>query len=132
MHFTKSEGSVMVKILRNMVLVLFLVIAVSIVYNFRNRESDTVTALIAEATASKEFKGVFIRDETPLPCSANGVLSYNVSDGGKIGKGTIVAQVYPNEEQISVKRNIDKLTKELDMLRMFQDLQENSLKMASQ
>ncbi|MBR3283301.1 MAG: hypothetical protein IKI56_08410 [Ruminococcus sp.] len=121
MRFAKSEGSIMVKILRNTVLVLFLVIFISIVYNFRNRESDTVTALIAEATASKEFKGVFIRDETPLPCSANGVLSYNVSDGGKIGKGTIVAQVYPNEEQISVKRNIDKLTRELDILKKIQN-----------
>ena len=111
----------MVKILRNTVLVLFLVIFISIVYNFRNRESDTVSALIAEATASKEFKGVFIRDETPIPCSANGVISYNVSDGGKIGKGTIVAQVYPNEEQITVNRNIEKLTKELDILKKIQN-----------
>mgnify|MGYP007040054029 FL=1 len=111
----------MVKILRNTVLVLFLVIFISIVYNFRNRESDTVSALIAEATASKEFKGVFIRDETPIPCSANGVLSYNVSDGGKIGKGTVVAQVYPNEEQITVNRNIEKLTKELEILRKIQN-----------
>ncbi len=121
MRFTKSEGSLMVKILRNTVLVLFLVIFISIVYNFRNRESDTVSALIAEATASKEFKGVFIRDETPIPCSANGVLSYNVSDGGKIGKGTVVAQVYPNEEQITVNRNIEKLTKELEILRKIQN-----------
>ncbi|NLT10538.1 MAG: hypothetical protein GXY08_13730, partial [Ruminococcus sp.] len=121
MRFTKSEGSLMVKILRNTVLVLFLVIFISIVYNFRNRESDTVSALIAEATASKEFKGVFIRDETPIPCSANGVISYNVSDGGKIGKGTIVAQVYPNEEQITVNRNIEKLTKELDILKKIQN-----------
>ena len=111
----------MVKILRNTVLVLFLVIFISIVYNFRNRESDTVSALIAEATASKEFKGVFIRDETPIPCSANGVLSYTVSDGGKIGKGTVVAQVYPNEEQITVNRNIEKLTKELEILRKIQN-----------
>lgn len=121
MHFTKSEGSAMVKILRNMVLVLFLVVAVSIVYNFRNRESDTVSALISEATASVEFKGVFIRDETPVSAKGSGVLNYKISDGGKIGKGTIIAQVYSSEEQISINREIDKLNKELEVLKKIQN-----------
>ena len=62
MRFTKTDSGLAVKILRNTVLILFFVIFISIVYNFRNRESDTESALIAEATASVEFKGVFIRD----------------------------------------------------------------------
>ena len=104
MRFTKSEGSFLVKTLRNVVLVLLLIIFVSIVYNFRNRESDTVSALTASAVSSKEYKGVFIRDEEILLYSGNGVLSYNVADGGKVGSDTIIAEAYPDDEQLSFLR----------------------------
>lgn len=121
MRFVRSEGSPLVKVMRNMVLVLFVVIFISIVYNFRNRESNTESALISEAAVSREFKGVFIRDEIPVIYSGNGVLSYNVSDGGKLGKGSVIAEVYPDENQISVNRQIESLEKELDILEKIQN-----------
>lgn len=111
----------MVKILRNTVLVLFLVIIVSIVYNFVNRESDTECALMAEVTASAEFKGVLIRDEKPVTYNGNGVLNYKVADGGKLGNGSVIAEVYPNEEQIGRNREIEKLTRELALLEKIQN-----------
>lgn len=111
----------MVKILRNTVLVLFLVIIVSIVYNFVNRESDTECALMAEVTASAEFKGVLIRDEKSVTYNGNGVLSYKVADGGKLGNGSVIAEVYPNEEQIGRNREIEKLTRELALLEKIQN-----------
>ena len=83
MRFTRSEGSFMVKLLRNIVLVLLLIIFISIVYNFRNKESNTVSALTASAVSSKEYKGVFIRDEEIILYDGGGALSYNVSDGGR-------------------------------------------------
>lgn len=121
MRFLKSESSTMVKVLRNAVIVLFVVIFISIVYNFRNRESNTESALISEATASREFKGVFIRDEIPVTYSGNGVLSYNVSDGGKVGNGSVIAEVYSDENQIVINRQIESLTKELDILEKIQN-----------
>ncbi len=111
----------MVKVLRNAVIVLFVVIFISIVYNFRNRESNTESALISEATASREFKGVFIRDEIPVTYSGNGVLSYNVSDGGKVGSGSVIAEVYSDENQIVINHQIESLTKELDILEKIQN-----------
>lgn len=121
MGFTRSEGSFLVKFLRNVVLVLLLIVFVSIVYNFRNKESDTVSALTASAVLSKEYKGVFIRDEEMLLYSGNGVLSYNVLDGGKVGNGTIIAEVYPSDEQLSIKREKAKLEKELAILQKIQN-----------
>ncbi|WP_028519569.1 HlyD family efflux transporter periplasmic adaptor subunit [Ruminococcus flavefaciens] len=121
MRFTKSEGSFLVKTLRNVVLVLLLIIFVSIVYNFRNRESDTVSALTASAVSSKEYKGVFIRDEEILLYSGNGVLSYNVADGGKVGSDTIIAEAYPDDEQLSIKREKAKLENELNILKKIQN-----------
>ena len=121
MSFAKPEGSLMVKILRNTVLVLFLVIIISIVYNFRNRESDTDSALMAEATASVEFRGVFIRDEKPVSYSGNGTLSYKVADGGKLGDGSVIAEVYPDDSQIGRNREIEKLKRELAILEKIQN-----------
>ncbi len=121
MRFTKSEGSFLVKTLRNVVLVLLLIVFVSIVYNFRNKESDTVTALTASAVDSKEYKGLFIRDEEIVLYSGNGVLSYNVSDGGKVGSDTIIAEAYPDDEQLSIKREKAKLEKDLNILKKIQN-----------
>ena len=121
MRFARSEGSFMVKLLRNIVLVLLLIIFISIVYNFRNRESNTVSALMASAVSSKEYKGVFIRDEEIILYSGNGVLSYNVSDGGRVGNGTVIAEAYPSDEQLSIKHEKAKLEKELAVLQKIQN-----------
>lgn len=111
----------MVKALRNVVLVLLLIVFISIVYNFRNRESNTVSALMASSLSSKEYKGVFIRDEEIILYSGNGVLSYNVSDGGKVGSGTVIAEAYPSDEQLSIKRQKAMLRKELNILEKIQN-----------
>lgn len=116
MGFSKSDGSFMVKFLRNVVLVLLLIVFISIVYNFRNKESDTVSALTASALSSREYKGVFIRDEEIQLYSGNGVLSYNVSDGGKVGNDTVIAEAYLDDEQLSIKHELAKLEKELGIL----------------
>lgn len=121
MGFSGSDGSFMVKFLRNVVLVLLLVIFISIVYNFRNRESDTVSALTASALSSEEYKGVFIRDEEIQLYSGNGLLSFNVADGGKVGNGTVIAEVYLDDEQLSIKREKAKLERELNILEKIQN-----------
>lgn len=117
----KSENTVAVKLMRNLVLVLFLVVFVSIAYNFRNRKSATETALLSDAIFSEEFRGVFIRGETPVTYSGNGVLSYKVADGGKVGKGTIIAEVYSDDKQITRNREINQLEHELSILEKIQN-----------
>lgn len=121
MRFNKTESTLVVRVLRNVILVLFLVIFISSIYNFRNRESKTDSALIAEATASVEFKGVYIRNEIPLAYSGVGSLDYNVSDGGKLGNGSVVAEVYDDGAQISRLRQIDELETQLAVLQKIQN-----------
>ena len=108
----RSESSFIVKMLRNLVLILLLIVFISIVYNFRNRDSSTNVALLAEASASRSMRGVFIREEQVLTYSGSGALSYAVADGGKLGNGTVIANVYPNDEQIGIYREIESLTKQ--------------------
>ncbi|MBE6864852.1 MAG: hypothetical protein J6I47_03120 [Ruminococcus sp.] len=121
MRFARSEGSILVKVLRNTVLVLFLVIFISVIYNQKNRESETESALISEVTASAEFKGVFIRDEKPVLYSGNGILSYKVSDGGKLGNGSIIAEAYSSGDEITRKREQAQLEKKLAILMKIQN-----------
>ena len=121
MRANKSDSSFIVKVMRNSVLILLLIVFISIVYNFRNKQAPTAVALMSDATASREFKGVFIRDETPLMCTSGGAVSYNVADGGKLGNGTVIAEVYPNDEQIVRNREIKRLERELGVLRKIQN-----------
>lgn len=121
MRSVNSESNIVTKILRNVVLILFLVIFISIVYNFGNKESATESALMADATASAEFKGVFIRDEEVVKYGGGGVLSYGVSEGGRLGNGSVIAQIYQTDEQIKVNREIERLTQELDILNKIQN-----------
>ncbi len=121
MRANKSDSSFIVKVMRNSVLILLLIVFISIVYNFRNKQAPTAVALMSDATASREFKGVFIRDETPLMCTSGGAVSYNVADGGKLGNGTVIAEVYPNDEQIVRNREIQRLERELGVLRKIQN-----------
>ncbi len=121
MRTNRSEGSFLVKFLRNTVLILFLIIFISIVWHFRKNTIDTVSALTAEAVSSKEYKGVFVRTEEPVYYSGGGTLSYNVSDGSRLGNGSIIAKVYPNAEQVSIDREIAKLTKDLELLEKIQN-----------
>lgn len=121
MKANRSDSGVAVKILRNSVLILAVIVFVSIVSNFRNKSPDTETALFSDTIASKEFKGVFIRSEKAVTYSGNGVLSYKVADGGKTGSGTIIAEVYPDDEQIIRNRQIAQLEKELSILKKIQN-----------
>jgi len=121
MRFTGTESNMLVKILRNTVIVLFLIIFVSVIYNQKNRESDTESALISEATAVSEFRGVFITDEKPLTYNGRGILSYSVPDGGKLGSGSVIAAAYPDDSQIKRNREQAALERELDILLKIQN-----------
>lgn len=117
----RSENGFVVKFLRNTVLILLLIMFVSIVVNFRNSHSPTETALMEEATDSCSIKGVFIRSEEVINYSGEGVLSYSVADGGKVGKDTVIARAYPDETQIETDSEIERLSEKLSILKKIQN-----------
>ena len=113
--------TILSKILRNIVLILFLAIFVSIVYNFRNQESVTESAIMTEASSSTDLRGVFIRDEQIITYGGGGVISYGVPDGGRLGKGSVIAEIYSSDDQIKIKREISNLEKDLSLLSKMQN-----------
>ncbi|MEE5992104.1 MAG: HlyD family efflux transporter periplasmic adaptor subunit [Oscillospiraceae bacterium] len=76
----------------------------------------TETALLSVGSDSESVQGVFIRDEKVITYHGNGVISYEVSDGGKLGIGSVIANVYSSETQIEIKQRIATLENELALL----------------
>ncbi|MBQ8979799.1 MAG: hypothetical protein IJ080_08615, partial [Oscillospiraceae bacterium] len=67
------------------------------------------------------FRGVYIRDEQVIRKNYSGVLSYPVTDGGKVANGSVVADVYNSESEIELNRRIEDLEHELSLLRSAQN-----------
>lgn len=121
MRSGNTENIAFTKILRNIVLLLFMIVFVSIAYNFRNKESSTETALMADATSSVSIEGVFIRTEQVISYGGGGIINYKVSDGGRLGNGSVIAEVYQTDEQILANREIEKLTSEMAVIDKIQN-----------
>jgi len=103
------------------VLILFLTVFVSIFYNNGGRDYETESALMMQSTASSVTNGVFIRDETVVRYNGDGAVSYSVPDGGKLGNGSVIAEIYPSAEQIQINQQISSLEDELNLLKKIQN-----------
>ena len=93
----------------------------TICYNMFNQKYETETAIISSADESASFKGVYIRNEEIVEYGGTGTVSYCVSDGGKLGKGSAIAEIYADERQIDIKQQISDLNAELSILEKIQN-----------
>lgn len=81
----------------------------------------TETAVIYSSAEKVAFQGVYIRNETVINGSVNGVLSYPSPDGSKIANGSVIAYVYENENDIFINQQIQKLKEEVELLKSAQN-----------
>ncbi|HHX57441.1 MAG TPA: hypothetical protein GX710_05435 [Clostridiales bacterium] len=103
-------------------LVVFVTLMVSsVVYHLVNKEFVTETAILATAEDSITFKGVYVRDEKPVLYNGSGAVSYSVLDGGKLGKGTTIAEIYASDTEIETRQKIENLNHELSILKKIEN-----------
>lgn len=76
----------------------------------------TETAYAYTHTKEIEFDGVFLRDESVVYNTSNGVLSYECDDGAKVGRSSVVARRYNNESDIEYRRRIEELNAQITVL----------------
>ncbi|MDE6729817.1 MAG: hypothetical protein K2J71_03470 [Oscillospiraceae bacterium] len=100
-----------------LVAVFIIITVVNVVVKQLGQSYVTETALLAKVSDSEFVQGVFIRNETVITYDGSGVLDYKISDGGKLGIGSVIADVYANESQIAVGQKIDQLQNELYLLK---------------
>ena len=104
------------RILDYLVLLFAVVLASSIIYHLFNQDYKTETAIYAEVSDVSKLQGVYVRSETEKSYSGSGAVRYCVSDGAKLGVGSVIAEVYASEEQIDLRRSIAKKQDELSLL----------------
>ena len=100
-----------------LVAVFIIITVVNVILKQFGQNYETETALLSQGSDSEFVQGVFIRDETVITYTGNGVISYEVSDGGKLGIGSVIANVYSSENQIEIKQKIANLENELYLLK---------------
>jgi hypothetical protein len=106
----------MLNFVLGLVAVFVILTVVNVGYQELRQDYTTETALLSTGSDSELVKGVFIRDEQVVTYDGTGVLSYEVADGGKLGIGSVIANVYSSENQIEIKQRITKLETELALL----------------
>ncbi len=90
-------------------------------FHMLSDEYETETAIFATADDSATFKGVYIRDEQLVQYGGIGTVSYCIPDGGKLGSGSAIAEIYSDEAQIDIKQQISDLEGELAILKKIQN-----------
>lgn len=110
------------RILQGLVVAFVVVLVVSMIFNLFNRDYKTETAVYGSVSETESFQGVYVRDETVTEYSGNGVVRYCVTDGAKLGVGSVIAEVYTSEEQIDLRNLIAEKQGELALLNKIENL----------
>ncbi len=114
-------NSALMKVLFVLLTLFILITITNQVYTAVREPYDTETAVIYSSADKISFKGVYIRDESVIRHSYDGVLSYPWEDGGKVANGSVVAYVYGSEEDIGINRQIEALEDEIALLKAAQN-----------
>ena len=109
------------KILLGILLICIVVSLFTAVSHMNNEKYKTETAVYTQEDDSVSFKAVYVRNEEVLSYSGKGVVSYSVPDGGKLGAGSLIAEVYPDESQINVKQRMEKIQSDIAVLKKIQN-----------
>ena len=109
-------NSEMLSVVLTMVAVLIILTVTNVIVKQFGQHYKTETALLAQGRNSEQVQGVFIRNEQVITYGGEGVISYEVPDGGKVGIGGVIANVYASENQIEIEQKIASLQNELYLL----------------
>ena len=114
-------GNRLITLLFLIVSTLMIVVISHQAFNKVNKQYDIEVAQEYSSADTVTFKGVFIRDEEVIDQSYSGVLSYSVTDGGKVAKDSVVAYVYNSENEIEINRRIETYENEIELLNAAQN-----------
>lgn len=105
------------KIIKSVIAVIIAFVLISYLYRYFYRPISTGSVIHYETYNGIDVEVTAIRDEKVLTSSEGGVISYNVADGGKIEKWGVVADIYGDSEDVSVKEEIASLKESIANLK---------------
>lgn len=109
-----------IKILKLLIAVLGGVVIVFYVYHQAmggfNEKIETEMSILVDMNDSVPADAYIFRDEYVLPKSSEGVVVTLVSDGDRVSKGQMIANVYSDEGNASLQDDINRLQRRLNIL----------------
>ncbi len=94
------------KVIKSALMVIIGFVVISYFYRSFYKPITTGSVIHYETYNGIDIEVTAIRDEKVLTSKQEGVISYNVADGGKIEKDGIVADIYSDSEDVSAREEI--------------------------
>ncbi len=96
--------------------VLVILLAVGQIFFAGGKKVPSEVALFYGIEEDIPFTGVYLRDETVIPSSGSGIISYEHADGSKVGVSSVIAVRYKSESEIDYRREIGQLQEQISVL----------------
>lgn len=109
-------NSVTIKVIGFIVSVFIILTVVSQIVLGLKDTPDVEEATFISVSDTVNFKGIFVRNETVLSGSANGVINFLYPDGSKIAKNSVIAKIYNSESEITTRQQLDEIENEISDL----------------
>ena len=93
-------------------LVVVLVVGIQLYIAF-SRPYSVETVFLSEVGESFDVKGIVSREETILDEQKSGAVNYLIKNGDKVATNSVVAQMYPSEQDIANMAKVERLEAEL-------------------
>ena len=101
--------------------VLVIVYVISVICRASFTQVKTITAKEATAFDAVTSDCWIIREETLIKGAGSGVISYSAGDGEKVSVNETVAGVFDSVASAGTKQECERLTKQIEALRLLQD-----------
>ena len=112
----KKKTAVTVRIVWFLVIIFLLITVISqLVIHYYN-PLKTEPAVLYTFEDYLQTTGVYIRQERTVSYSGSGVISYVYSDGEKLARNSVIAQVYASQNDLALQRRIDDLKEQISVL----------------
>lgn len=96
------------------------VVLLGAIFFIRNTSGlKTELAVLDSIYDSINVRGIVLRKETEIFNESSGILNFLLNDGDKIHKGGVIAEVYKNEQDGLLQKDIKQLNKEIVLLERF-------------
>ena len=112
----KINNPVIRKIFSTVMAVLLLAYIGYQIYAVNAKSITTETAMYAELGDTIQVSAWAVRDEKIINNASSGVLSYNLNDGDRVSKNSVIADIYSNENSATIMAQIEKLTAEAEYM----------------
>ena len=112
----KKKTAVTIRIVWFLVIVFLLITVISqLVIHYYN-PLKTEPAELYSVEDYFQSTGVYIRQERTVSYSGSGVISYVYSDGEKLARNSVIAQIYASQSDLALQRRIDELKEQISVL----------------